>query len=166
MDDWWNQPTKPQPDPVETAAEPQQTCPWCAAPAVASAFHCVSCGAMLAQREDLGGLLIPGVTAVDPAMQAHGTTSTLIGSQSRMSAINVLGSMGGIGGTTAQMVAATAILVRDGMQGTGPVDPEQVGKPSQAALEMVRRMRDTEAEAASTTLEAPPAQTDETDSAV
>jgi hypothetical protein len=99
----------------------------------------------MTQREDLGGLLIPGVTAVDPAMQAHGYSSSLMGSQSRMSTLSTIGE---VGGTTAQVVSAAAILARDGLRGMGSgVAPEDLGKPSQAALEMSRRLRQTAGEA-------------------
>ncbi len=37
-------------------------CAWCEATAPADATTCPACGAALAQRDDLGGLTIPGVT--------------------------------------------------------------------------------------------------------
>jgi hypothetical protein len=93
----------------------------------------------MAQREDLGGLLIPGVTAVDPAMQARSSTSSVLLAQSRSSTLNAIGS---IGGTTAQVAVAAAMLARDGLRGTGAAaNPEDVGKPSQAAMEMAQRLR-------------------------
>jgi hypothetical protein len=56
-------------DPID-APETDRTCPWCSAPATAADDHCRSCGAALAQRESIGGLVIPGVTTVDPALAA------------------------------------------------------------------------------------------------
>jgi hypothetical protein len=47
-----------------------RTCPWCSAPAAATDTKCPSCGAALAQRDDLGGVLIPGVTGLDPGLAA------------------------------------------------------------------------------------------------
>ena len=47
---------------------PVRRCSWCEATAVADATHCPSCGAALAQRDDLGGILVPGVTGVDPGL--------------------------------------------------------------------------------------------------
>jgi hypothetical protein len=47
-----------------------RTCSWCSAVAADEATTCPSCGAALAQRESLGELAIPGVTSVDPALQA------------------------------------------------------------------------------------------------
>lgn len=52
-------------------AEALPACPWCAEPTLPDASNCSNCGAVMAQREDLGGLAIPGVTVVDPAMQAR-----------------------------------------------------------------------------------------------
>ena len=47
-------------------------CPWCSAPAPADATHCPSCHASLAERDSIGDVLIPGVTAVDPAVARRG----------------------------------------------------------------------------------------------
>jgi RNA polymerase subunit RPABC4/transcription elongation factor Spt4 len=47
-----------------------RTCSWCSAAAPDSATQCPSCGAALAQRESIGGLVIPGVTTVDLALHA------------------------------------------------------------------------------------------------
>ena len=46
-----------------------RTCPWCSSPAAATDTSCQSCGAALAQRESIGDLAIPGLTAVDAALQ-------------------------------------------------------------------------------------------------
>ena len=91
MSDWWNQPARPTVGPGPSTSEPLSVCPWCAEPAEPGAAHCSSCGAVMAQHEDLGGLVIAGVTAVDPAMNAGGYSSTFVGSQSRMSALNSIG---------------------------------------------------------------------------
>jgi hypothetical protein len=138
MSDWWNQTS--QPVGAETPpAEAPANCPWCAQPAVANASYCASCGAVLAQHEDLGGVVVPGVTTVDPAMQARGTTSSLIGSQSRMSTISMVGR---IGGTTAQVAVAASMLAMDALSNKdAAIDPERVGNPSQAAIDMSHRLR-------------------------
>jgi len=47
-----------------------RSCPWCSAAAPEAATQCPSCGAALAQRETIGDLVIPGVTTIDPALQA------------------------------------------------------------------------------------------------
>jgi hypothetical protein len=94
----------------------------------------------MAQHEDLGGLVIAGVTAVDPAMNAGSHSSTLIGSQSRLSALNTFGTSPA--GAVAQVVAGAAMLATDRPRGFGAsAHPEDVGKPSQAALDMAERLR-------------------------
>jgi hypothetical protein len=144
MSDWWNQPTVPDREHESSSTEPSPACPWCAQPAAPDAGYCGSCGAVLAQNEDLGGLVIPGVTAVDPAMQARSYTSSLSGAQSRMSTLNLVGR---VGGTTAQLAVAAAMLAKDEFGGKGgSVDPEEVGKPSQAALTMAQRLRQSAAQ--------------------
>jgi len=148
MSDWWNQPTRRvrQPE-VEAPRERPPACPWCGQPAPPDCATCPSCGAVMAQAEDLGGLAIPGVTVVDPAMQARGYASTAIGSQSRMSTLSLLG--GGPGGTVVQMAAATAMLAGDHVRGFGTgVSPDEVGRPSQAALDMVEKLRGSAGESA------------------
>jgi hypothetical protein len=46
-------------------------CPWCGTPATPDAHNCSSCGAALAQRESIGDLVVPGLTAVDPALKDY-----------------------------------------------------------------------------------------------
>lgn len=71
MTEWHDFPTQPDPGSAgETAAAPA-SCPWCAKPAPAGATRCPSCDAALAQREAIGDLVIPGLTAVDPALQDY-----------------------------------------------------------------------------------------------
>lgn len=138
MSDWWNQPTEPTVEPPPSTGDPAE-CPWCSAPATPNASYCSSCGAVMAQREDLGGLAIPGVTVVDPAVQARSYSSSAIGSQARVSTLVMLG--GGPGGSMVQVGAAAAILAKDRLHGLGgTVDPLEVGKPSQSALEMAEHL--------------------------
>lgn len=140
MSDWWNQPTRVEGQPPAAPVERLPACPWCAAPAAPDASSCPNCGAVMAQHEDLGGLIIPGVTAVDPAMQARGYASSAIGSQARMSTLSMLG--GGPGGTMVQVAAAAVMLAGDRGQGAGgTANPEDVGRPSQAALDMAELLR-------------------------
>jgi hypothetical protein len=147
MSDWWNQPTRRMDESAPSPASPAPACPWCAAPSVQGETSCRSCGAVIAQREDLGGLIIPGVTGLDPAVAANSYSSALLGQQRRMSTLSAIG--GGVGGTAAQVAYAAAILAKDGLRGTESVDPEEVGKPSQAALDMVRRLNEPAATSAS-----------------
>ncbi len=53
-----------------TEDQAARTCPWCSAAAPEPARQCPACGAALAQRESIGGLAIPGLTTIDPALQA------------------------------------------------------------------------------------------------
>ena len=147
MSDWWNQPTRRTDEGAPSSTSPASACPWCAAQSVEGEANCRSCGAVIAQREDLGGLIIPGVTGLDPAMQVNSYSSALLGQQRRMSTLSAMG--GGVGGTAAQVAYAAAILAKDGLRGTESVNPEEVGKPSQAALDMVRRLNEPEATSAS-----------------
>jgi len=146
MSDWWNQPTRPV-EPLASTDEPPSECPWCAQPASPNAYYCSSCGAVMAQHEDLGGLAIPGVTVVDPAMQARTYRSSVIGSQARISTLNTIGN--GPGGTMVQVAAAAAILAGDSVRGLGgSANVEEIGKPSQSALEMSERLRHVKPETA------------------
>jgi hypothetical protein len=58
----------PAPDP-EPEVAPRQ-CPWCSAEATVDATYCSSCGASLAERPEVSGMRIPGVTEVDPQVEA------------------------------------------------------------------------------------------------
>ena len=68
MSDWWNQPMRSMGGPQATTDAPPLSCPWCDAPTLPDASNCPNCGAVMVQHEDLGGLVIPGVAVVDPAM--------------------------------------------------------------------------------------------------
>jgi predicted aconitase with swiveling domain len=143
MSDWWNQATPPEVEPVAAAAATPETCPWCGAPATPAATYCACCGAVMAQREELGGLVVPGVTDVDPAVRSSSVASSLVAGQARVSAANLAGA---VGGTSAQMIVAGAILARDHFASSRPeVRVEDVGTPSRAALEMAQRLRDAAA---------------------
>jgi len=143
MSDWWNQPTRPEVEPEAAAADPPATCPWCAAPAIPAATYCPSCGAVMAQREELGGLVIPGVTAVDPAVQSSPVTSPLVAGQSGIASVNLVGA---VGGPSAGLLVAGVLLARDHLASGRPeVRAQDVGNPSQAALDMARRLRDEDA---------------------
>jgi hypothetical protein len=111
---------------------PSRDCPWCSAEVSADASHCPACGAALAQRESIGDLVIPGVTAVDPALEAYAAQPLRLPGPSPSQSI-----------TGRAIVAATiaaADLVGAGAgEGDGPVDLSSVGRPSDAALLAVER---------------------------
>jgi hypothetical protein len=130
-----------------TPGDDRPTCPWCATPTALDAKTCPSCGAALAQRESIGDLVIPGLTAVDPALQdlkdrplhlagpspSHGVASGTI-------AAAALGGPAGlaiIGGVAA--LAATEYLgaSRGGADGV-PVG--EVGQASQAVRQAIEKL--------------------------
>jgi hypothetical protein len=144
VSDWWNQPMgraapETEPDASGAAEGAADVCSWCSAPATPGATYCQCCGAVMAQREDLGGLVIPGVTAVEPGLASRQMVGSLLGTQARM---NALGAVGLVGSPAAQLVEAAAVLARDSIAGAlrPSTDPEDVGRPSQAALDMVSRL--------------------------
>jgi hypothetical protein len=127
------------------AAHAPDACPWCATPAAAGATRCATCGAALAQRESIGDLVIPGLTAVDPALKdLDGRPIHLRGpsaSQGVASGIIVAAAAGGpmglaiLGGVGA--IAATEFLGAGGDKGKGH---EHVGETSEAVLQAVERL--------------------------
>jgi len=148
VDDWWNQTTEsmtPVMDPAGPKADAvgpgRSRCPWCSAEADPCDGCCPSCGAVMAQRESIGGMVIPGVTDVDPGLRTPSVAASMLGSQARMS---VLGAVGQAGGPSAQIVTAAAMLARDSFAGAfgRATNPDEVGRPSQAALQMAGRLND------------------------
>ncbi len=134
-----------------------RTCPWCSEPAAATDTTCAKCGAALAQREDLGGVVIPGLTGVDPALAAFAAQPTHLRgpspSQGLATGIIPAAAMGGpaglaiIGGIAA--VAAVEYMSGKG-PGSSPADLESVGKPSELAL-LARDKADRDAESTAAT---------------
>jgi hypothetical protein len=129
------------------ASEAPRTCAWCGSPAADEATSCASCGAALAQRESIGDLAIPGLTAVDAGLQDYDRRPLHLRGPSPsqgMAPALIVGAMAGgpiglaaIGGVAA--VAATEFLGarRDGSGGL-----ENVGKPSEVALQALQRLDD------------------------
>jgi hypothetical protein len=144
-------------DDLEPASEPERTCAWCSASAPSAATQCPACGAALAQRESLGGVMIPGVTDVHPALAAldaqpirmHGPSPT----QGLASGAIVAAVAGGPAGLVAigGIVAVAAVeYLGSRPDGGGPQDLESVGKLSGTAqLVLDRIAREGEPEAAS-----------------
>lgn len=124
-----------------------RTCPWCATPAAEEATRCASCGAALAQRESIGDLVIPGLTAVDPALKdldgrplhlagpspSHGVASGAIVAAAAGGPIG-LAILGGVGA-----VAAAEYL---GASRGRPGQPghDNVGETSEAIRQAVERL--------------------------
>ncbi len=132
--------------PADPAA---RTCPWCSAAVAATDATCPSCGAALAQRDDLGGVLIPGVTGVDPGLAAYDAQPMRLRgpspTQGVASGVIPAAAMGGpaglaiLGGIAA--VAAAEYLSAKGPNGQ-TIDPSRVGElggVAQLALEKLQR---------------------------
>ena len=125
-----------------------RTCAWCATPASDEATTCSSCGAALAQHESLGDVVIPGLTGLDPAledfekrpMHLRGPSPT----QGAASGLIVGAAAGGpigamvIGGVVA---LAAAEYLGAKQPGTDGAAREEVGKPSELALQALQRTR-------------------------
>jgi hypothetical protein len=135
--------------------EPAAICPWCAAPSAAGATRCVACGVALAQRESIGDVQIPGLTSVDPALvdfdkrplhlrgpsPTQGAASTLI-----------IGAVAGgpIGLAAIGGVAALAAVEFLGTKVGGPEGQalEDLGKPSEVALQALEHLDETKTDPA------------------
>ena len=129
----------------DSASHDPATCPWCATPAAEGATRCSSCGASLAQRESIGDLVVPGLTAVDPALKdLDGRPLHLRGpspTQGAASGLIVAAAAGGpvglaiIGGVGA--LAAAEFLGAGGEKDKGH---EHVGETSEAVLQAIERL--------------------------
>lgn len=130
-----------------------RTCPWCSAAAADSATTCPACGAVLAQRESIAGLVIPGVTSIDPALQAiDGQPIHLRGpspTQGMASGAMVAAVVGGpIGLAIVGGLAAGAAVEYMGGRRDHPGAPEHLddlGRPSPSALQALERLEREEA---------------------
>jgi hypothetical protein len=115
-------------------------------PVAADAGQCPACGAAVAQRESIGDLVIPGLTAVHPALEDFDKRPLHLSGPSPsqgMAPALIVGAMAGgpvglaaIGGVAA--VAAVDLGAgRGGARGT-PV--EDVGKPSEVVLQALEQL--------------------------
>jgi hypothetical protein len=115
-----------------TQSAPSRLCPWCSAEVPQNASHCPSCGDALAQRESIDDLVIPGVTAVDPALETYAAHPL------RLPGPSPSQSMTGRAIVEAGLAAADLL----GVGGDEDADAElaSVGQPSEAALLAVERL--------------------------
>jgi hypothetical protein len=147
-----SEPTSPD-DPANTTGSPEAAaapaagpaCAWCGTTNPPDASKCSSCGAALAQRESIGDLVIPGLTAVDPALQdfanrplhlsgpspSHGVASSAVAA----AAVGGPAGLAIIGGVAA--VAAAEYL---GANRAGGTSVEHVGRASDAVIQAVERL--------------------------
>jgi hypothetical protein len=124
------------------------TCPWCAAPARPEDTVCSACGAALAQRESIGDVRIPGLTAVDPALEDYDKRPMHLRGPSPSQGVApalIIGAVAGgpiglvaIGGVAA--VAGAEFLAARGGSGSMP-NLEDVGKPSEVLLQALEQER-------------------------
>jgi len=142
VNDWQNRPIEPMAQPESTPTG--RSCSWCDTPAAPDVAFCASCGASLAQREDLGDLSIPGVTTVDPALvPSGGALSPAAAARTRVGAINLAASISGISGAVGVGVVFLAADALKSRQGRNP-QPENLGKPSEAAVTFAARLADAD----------------------
>jgi hypothetical protein len=130
------------------SAEVERQCPWCAAPAEPDDTVCSACGAALAQRESIGGVQIPGLTSVDPALEDFDKRPIHLRGPSPsqgMAPALLLGVVAGgpiglaaIGGVAA---VAGAEFLASHHGGAGPANLEDVGKPSEVLLQALEQER-------------------------
>jgi hypothetical protein len=125
-----------------------RTCAWCGTPAASSdAAACASCGAALAQRESIGEVVIPGLTAVDAALQDYDQRPLHLRGPSPsqgMAPAVIVGAMAGgpIGLAAIGGVAAVAAAEYLGARRPGSGELEDVGRPSEIALQAIERIND------------------------
>jgi hypothetical protein len=129
------------------APEPgTRTCQWCGGISDAAATTCRDCGAALGERESLGGVVVPGVTAVDPALQAYDAQPWRLPrsspSQGMAGGTIAAAAMGGpVGIAALGGLAAVAAVEYLSAKPGGPGGPTlDLGQPSEAALQMVERL--------------------------
>ena len=84
-------------------------------------------------------MVIPGVTDVDPGLRQPSMAGAALGTQARM---NMLSAVGHAAGPSAQIVSAAAMLAKDSIGGMFKpgTNPEDIGRPSQAALDIEARL--------------------------
>jgi hypothetical protein len=140
---------------MSDGAATSRSCPWCSAPAEDAATACAACGAALAQRESLGDVAIPGLTAIDPALQAAdgrpmripGPSPTQgIADGAIVAAVVIGGPVGlaALGGIAAVAAAEYAGAGASRDRVGGPLRVEDVGRPSEVTLQALARVEQAE----------------------
>ncbi|HEX5013239.1 MAG TPA: hypothetical protein VFV72_03695 [Candidatus Limnocylindrales bacterium] len=130
-----------------------RSCPWCAAVAADEATTCAACGAALAQRESIGDLVIPGLTAIDPALQgledrpirlAGPSPTQGLADGAVLAALVVGGPVGlaALGGVAAVAAAEYAGAARP--HAGAPENLGDVGRPSEITLQALERVEQAE----------------------
>jgi hypothetical protein len=128
-------------------------CAWCSAAAPIGASQCPACGAALAQRESIAGLMIAGVTSVDPALlDLDGRPMRIPHSsptQGMAGGVMLAAMAGGpvglaaLGGLAVVGAAEYARAGRGANDGAPALD--EVGRPSEVTLRALERITNEEA---------------------
>ena len=136
-----------EPGPIQPGTPEPTTCPWCAAVAAPGATTCGACGAALAQRESLGDVRIPGLTAVDPALEDFDKRPIHLRGPSPSQGVAPALIIGAVAGGPVGLMAIGGVAAVAGAEflGTrmgGPRSPalEDVGKPSELALRALEHL--------------------------
>jgi hypothetical protein len=131
----------------QATPEDARHCPWCAAPVTADAGQCPACGAAVAQRESIGDLVIPGLTAVHPALEDFDKRPLHLSGPSPsqgMAPALIVGAMasGPVGLAAIGGVAAVAAVeyLGAGRGSAGGTPVEDVGKPSEVVLPALEQL--------------------------
>jgi hypothetical protein len=127
-------------------------CQWCSAvSADPRATNCAACGAALILRESIGKMVIPGVTDLDPDLKVYQKKPLRIprGSPSHYVAGNAMSAAAADPTGMLAFGALAAVAAKefvDATQGRSnkAVDPERVGVPSEAVVEMVNKLNEKE----------------------
>ena len=138
---------------MTTGADSGHRCAWCGTDADPDAVACPSCGAALAQREDIGGVVIPGVTDVDPALKGladHALGRARAGDPHRpVGGMAVAAAMGGpvaLAATAANPpIAAAEYIGAKRPDGSAAPDAAHVGELSEVARLALARLESAEA---------------------
>lgn len=142
------------PDPDDAASgsnADEPTCPWCAAPAAHGATRCSACGAALAQRESLGGVRIPGLTSVDPALEDFDKRPLQLRGPSPTQGMAPAFIIGALAGGPAGLVAMGGVAALAGVEfaanqhdGTDKQELADIGRPSEVALQALQHLGEDE----------------------
>ena len=140
-------------DPAGTGMETKndqspRRCQWCSEAAAETDTHCRACGANLAQREQIGEVVIPGVTHVDPGLKSYAAQPLRIpgASPSQYVAGPAMGAavmVGGPAGLVALAGLGAVAATEYAGAGRGPMtqaDLDKLGQPSEAALQMLKKL--------------------------
>jgi hypothetical protein len=111
-------------------------CSWCSAATPAAATRCPACGAALVQHEAIAEVRIPGLTVVDPALEAWNAQPLRIAGPSPSQGMAGSAIVAAAGGGPAGLVALGALAGAAAVEYLGagpeassrPIDPEHVGE--------------------------------------